>query len=384
MRKLFTFVPAVLLLAGCSINVTVNTESSTAEETANTVSPAVETQEASSEPEAEETVVSESSIPDAYIQILDDTYYQLCGYPTADNTKNWIYDVRSTAEDSESSLSLVGYALMDVNEDGTEELLIGDIGNEETAGTMIYNMYTLSDGEAVQVFEGWYRSSYTTMENGNFLYRGSASAFSGSYGLFYLPSDSIELACEDFYFTDAVDEEFTEFALFHNTTGEWDKESSEKTDIPEEKFYDQETEWLEEVNTVELTGFTSYEPENAPVGLVRAEYGLADECVLDLGDNALENGSTHVELCAVEDVYDLTFIAIELKDSDNVLFTGAMVTSEGNLKAGESLTFRVDMIGDIPNWGIGYCDAEGNQYYFGVAISGETGDIYLMPINLEA
>jgi hypothetical protein len=67
----------------------------------------------------------------------------------------------------------VGYALKDINGDGSDELLIGDKN-----GDIIFEMYTLSGGEAVKVFEGWYRNAFYLLSDGSILNVASNSAYS--------------------------------------------------------------------------------------------------------------------------------------------------------------------------------------------------------------
>ena len=73
-----------------------------------------------------------------------------------------------------------GYAIMDVDGDGTKELIIADNNSEYTDEncypSITLCMYTISNGEIQKVFESWPRSRTYYIGNGNFLNEGSNGA----------------------------------------------------------------------------------------------------------------------------------------------------------------------------------------------------------------
>ena len=76
----------------------------------------------------------------------------------------------------EKEMKTLGYTTMDLDGDGTEELLFGEMGHDST-GTPLYDLYTIVQGELVHVFDGWDRSRYYLTEDGGFIHQGSDSAF---------------------------------------------------------------------------------------------------------------------------------------------------------------------------------------------------------------
>ena len=70
----------------------------------------------------------------------------------------------------------LGYTLIDLDNDGTEELLFGDMYPDPT-GTPLYDLYTIRHGEMVHVFDGWDRNRFYLTDDGGFLNMGSDSAF---------------------------------------------------------------------------------------------------------------------------------------------------------------------------------------------------------------
>lgn len=62
-------------------------------------------------------------------------------------------------------LDLIGYAYRDLNGDGIEELLIGEVAEGDEA-EVIYDVYTMVDRKPALVVSGWYRNSYYLLEYG--------------------------------------------------------------------------------------------------------------------------------------------------------------------------------------------------------------------------
>ncbi len=82
-----------------------------------------------------------------------------------------------------SEAKTLGYAVMNVDGDGTEELLFGDM-HPDAEGTPLYDMYTIVHGELVHVFDGWDRNRYYLTTDNGFMRQGSDSAFR-SFSSFY-------------------------------------------------------------------------------------------------------------------------------------------------------------------------------------------------------
>lgn len=136
-------------------------------------------------------------------------------------------------------LNNIGYVIEDINGDGVPELLIGEdmVGyyDDITDESYIYNGYTYKDGEIVCFLEGWARSSYRWMGNGNFFYNGSSSAMSSMFGQCCLNADGTELEWVDFYYSDEVGD--GSIGFYHNTSGMVDASASERLDLSDEDFW---------------------------------------------------------------------------------------------------------------------------------------------------
>lgn len=96
--------------------------------------------------------------------------------------KNWDYGT-------------LGYLIKDIDGNGTDELIFG--GNAEASTTwydgIIYDIYTISDGELVHVLDGWERNRYFLCENGVIANEGSGSAFDGTNSYFTLKGAELQL-----------------------------------------------------------------------------------------------------------------------------------------------------------------------------------------------
>ena len=121
----------------------------------------------------ETTAPTESGavIPEAYQPVI-------AKYVTA-LTEHWGGEACSNADISilvsyATSPSELGYALLDLDNDGTDELVIANDAERQ----VIYDLYSLVDGKLVHVFTGWDRNSYELREGFRILNIGSNGAAS--------------------------------------------------------------------------------------------------------------------------------------------------------------------------------------------------------------
>lgn len=112
---------------------------------------------------------SGTAIPEAYQPVI-------AKYVTA-LTEHWGGEACSNADISllvsyVTSPSELGYALLDLDNDGTDELIIANDAERQ----VIYDLYSLVDGNVVHVFTGWDRNSYELREGCRILNVGSSGA----------------------------------------------------------------------------------------------------------------------------------------------------------------------------------------------------------------
>lgn len=117
---------------------------------------------------------SGTAIPEAYQPVI-------AKYVTA-LTEHWGGEACSNADISllvsyATSPSELCYALLDLDNDGTDELIIANDAERQ----VIYDLYSLVDGKLVHVFTGWDRNSYELREGYRILNIGSNGAASADY-----------------------------------------------------------------------------------------------------------------------------------------------------------------------------------------------------------
>ncbi len=120
--------------------------------------------------ETEKIVASTKTLPQQYEVIINNI---INSYPWNDD------ELTMVAENPElsylyrksSSLSDVGFALIDLDNNGQEELVITDINSP-----FIYDLYTISNGKATHLFDSGERYCYYIYENGYIKNQWSGSA----------------------------------------------------------------------------------------------------------------------------------------------------------------------------------------------------------------
>lgn len=124
-------------------------------------------------------VSAEEQAPDPlYQNMIDELFHILDGQDSGALTVEEDYTVIFAWLKGHPASMNLGYAIRDVDGNGTDELLIGE--NTPLGETVLYNMFTIRDGELVNVFNGWDRNRYYLCTNGNFINEGSSGAMQSS------------------------------------------------------------------------------------------------------------------------------------------------------------------------------------------------------------
>ena len=136
----------------------------------------------------------------------------------------------------DAAADTIGYVYNDMDKDGKEELLIGnfegtgspDVKNE------IYAAYS-HDGETLEpLFEKQKRNTYALTDTGTFYFHGSDGVKYHIVAEYEMTEEGI--VCKDFYFTYPINGDGNNMGYYHNTTGVWDSEGSEKIDMTFEEL----------------------------------------------------------------------------------------------------------------------------------------------------
>lgn len=293
-----------------------------------------------------------------------------------------------------------GYLLKDLNDDGVPELLIGEISaagkytqknGVSYSGSIVESVYTLADGEALNILEGWGRNRYDWTEDGHFFNRASAGAAHYIFADYKFSKDGRGLDCDGYWFTyDQENGDEVQLQHYYNTSGEWDPAASEQVSVDE--FQNAEAKLKKKIAMLPLTPFSQYESENVdPMGVptvLRAAWSdlfveghqSYDEYIL-----SEEESAAKVAFFAQKPLKNFCVLNLEFVDTDedgNVLFQAKSMYKQKELMPDCPLVVQGVFYGSIPNWGVSYEDETGEVRTYSVSVSGMDGSIVLSPISV--
>lgn len=211
-KALCTILAAFVLVTLASCN--------KAEETEVNETTVIETESTVDETEA--TVVDTEILPIQYSAVLEEIKAAL---DSIDDSANWdenYYDVCINAlnmyyASGTSPLDSIGYALADVDNNGTSELIVGCIGYPGER-TSIIRMYTLPSMEASAInlfMNGAERNSYYLLDNGHIINYASSSAFQSIFSSYEISPDGNGLNFIESYYTDIDQDNTSQINLFY-------------------------------------------------------------------------------------------------------------------------------------------------------------------------
>ena len=143
---------------------------------------------------------------------------------------------QAALELGDGALDHLGYAYQDINNDGRAELFIGcfDTGVGASVKNDLYAGFTY-DGEVLTpIFEKQKRNTFALTDTGTFYFHGSDGEAFHIVGEYELTEDGI--VCKNFYFSYPKYGDVKDLEYFHNTTGQWDPDASEKVDMTFEQL----------------------------------------------------------------------------------------------------------------------------------------------------
>ena len=320
-------------------------------------------------------------------------------------------------------LSELGYAFLDLNHDGNNELLIGSVsdrkpGNASTAEAEgayeevyvipgeILMAYTPVNNQPVQFLSGWARNSYYRLPDEQLWYEASAGFDYSMAAVVTLPEVSNqqaeagipELNYQDCWFTAEDEADSAVVYVYHNQDGSWDPETSEKTQMSTENFRQLEEEYEAQTLEIDYIPFADYSYSgekdcgreaalNAGRVFLQEEPGAEEN---DDSDRVIildpaENGGAEVIFEAEETVTDVRLLKLSLmntEDPENITYEAETVYSKEQLVPGQPLLVRMLLPEIIPIYAIAYCTEDGKEIVNAVNLSGEDGSVFLTEIEL--
>lgn len=158
---------------------------------------------------------------DVYAGILNEAYNIIASSSNCISKEGTVGIVESIFGRSVSeNLNSIGYAKIDIDNNGVEELIIADAGR-------ILATYTVSNDKPVLVFEGWNRNRYYILDNGTIFNSGSGGAAYGVFGYYRVSENGTELEPIDIYFSDYCDDEMTQICWYHKIADNYSKKDNE-------------------------------------------------------------------------------------------------------------------------------------------------------------
>ena len=293
------------------------------------------------------------------------------------------------AYENDNMTDVIGYAVTDLSGDDMPELVVGEVYDEDfnSGYNILYAIYTCAGNEPVLTAECFARNQFNNLGEGRFSYYGSAGAANTAFGTCAIKEDGTGFIWEDFYFTDYDKDSPDVINYYHNTTGEWNGDLSEKLDIEDEEFWMISDELSSGVVPFELEPFSTLSDMFEPEVSVAFEEDMDKEYSEDKAEIfTLEDGDNSVNIVffAQEEITDFRLLSISLKDvtEDGTFIFDEEVIYEAK-QFGKTVPYLLAatvFYGDTPSIGISYTDKDGKEKKYAVEISGFDGKLCLMEI----
>ena len=160
-----------------------------------------------------------------------------------------MYNIISSSGDG---LSKIGYAYKDINIDGIDELLIGEIADGDYNG-IIYDIYTMVDRKPEHVVSGWDRNRYYILDSGLIRNEYSSGANESGVNIYDLTRNSTELFTQvSFKYDGYVDEKNPWFKS--NDVG---KDESKNWESIKEEEYNELDERFGKISKIDYKAFST-------------------------------------------------------------------------------------------------------------------------------
>lgn len=158
--------------------------------------------------------------------------------------------------DTDEALAGIGYMFYDVDGNGTEELIIADMLDDDGGpwDNRILLMYSLAGGKPVLVIDGWSRNRYYLLDDGTIYHEGSGGAAYSVFATFRMAEDGISLEVIDYYSSGYYGD--SEWGWFHSTTGETTEDERERIEFEDEDVpWKMQDDYMARVKKLDLTFF---------------------------------------------------------------------------------------------------------------------------------
>ena len=291
-----------------------------------------------------------------YVQELETAVRTLVGtYPELDDDFFCIsaaVEGKSHAE----ALQSVGYTLLDIDQNGTQELVIASNAKPSDypscKGNMIFLIYDLHNGKPRKIVSGHYRNAwFLSRPDRELLNIGSVSAACSIHALYdYING---ELTCRDNWYSGLNEE--GDHIFYHSYEATTDPAKGEQLSFTMDDFISHEDELAAETRRIKLTPFADLRPLT-----VRQE-------------------GTDMVFAVTAAVRDFTTVKLSNPHyADNgVTFDEKTLQAYGTLVPGKTVREKMPVNGDTPEYAVSFTDLLGRKVKMHISISGEDGSVEL-------
>ncbi len=139
------------------------------------------------------------------------------------NGMSSMYYAISQSEGSSDAMHVTGYAYRDLNSDGIDELVVGEIADGDLKG-VIYDIYTMVNRKPAHVISGYARDRYYELSGGLIVNEASGGAELTEVKSYYLTPNTTELLLQIGVKYDSYDDKDNPwYVTLGSDEGEWEK-----------------------------------------------------------------------------------------------------------------------------------------------------------------
>ena len=150
----------------------------------------------------------------------------------------WLIDEVRSQDGTDKALSETDFLIEDINGDGVSELIVGSIpdGTGYISRPSVFALYTLNGTEPVALADARPHSEWYLTEDCRLINESSPGDANLMLSIFELRSGAAELSCIESYFSHVLPGGSGETAVFRNTSGKYDADISDRTDMTVEQL----------------------------------------------------------------------------------------------------------------------------------------------------
>ncbi|RRD94205.1 hypothetical protein EII17_09620 [Clostridiales bacterium COT073_COT-073] len=238
--------------------------------------------------ETNKTSKSADTISKLYVALLNEYHQFILNYDQnseldnkeIDDSKAAIWEMFLILE-REDILEMVGYAIMDINQDKVPELFIGSVDSE--AGTTevgsIYAVFTLAENKPQLILAGNPRDQYFYLGDGEFVNQ-STGLHGYSNAVFQLEAGETTLTSKELFLQPE------ESVYYYSETGDYDIDKAQKLDQGE--FSTGVNAIIERIEAISYTPFSKYQAPEKTQTQTKPKKSKTDPLVFKKADDIMQ------------------------------------------------------------------------------------------------